>query len=60
MFIIVATSILIRVVPDIWLAGYPAFFGRYPVLTGYPVAVARYPVLFAGYPFHLPNQYPVS
>ena len=34
-----------RVVPDIRLAGYPAFFDiRYPV--GYPVSVAGYP---AGY-----------
>ena len=35
-----------RVVPDIRLAGYPAFFYiRYP--AGYPVSVAGYP---AGYP----------
>ena len=31
-----------RVVPDIRLAGYPAFFDiRYP--AGYPVSVAGYP-----------------
>ena len=37
--------IIFRVVPDVWLAGYPAFYDIW-IPGGYPVSLAGYPAKY--------------